>query len=171
LFGDYNPSGRLPLTFYASTKELPDFEDYSMKNRTYRYYKGQAIYPFGHGLSYTNFKYRKAKLSAKTIRPDESVTLQVRVKNTGRMDGAEVVQVYVRNPKDVDGPIKSLRQFARIEIPAGSSVNVPLELNYKSFECFDAATGRMKVQPGNYEILYGSSSDEKMLKRLTINVQ
>ena len=95
LFGDYNPSGRLPVTFYKSIDQLPDFEDYSMKGRTYRYMTETPLYPFGYGLSYTNFAYRNAKLSSGKITKDQSVTLTFDIANTGKMDGDEVAQIYI----------------------------------------------------------------------------
>lgn len=96
LFGDYNPSGRLPVTFYKSIDQLPDFEDYSMKGRTYRYMTETPLYPFGYGLSYTNFAYRNAKLSSGKIAKDQSVTLTFDIANTGKMDGDEVAQIYIK---------------------------------------------------------------------------
>jgi hypothetical protein len=113
LFGDYNPAGRLPLTFYASSDQLPDFEDYNMaKGRTYRYFRGKPMYPFGHGLSYTTFLYEKADLNKSGIKPTESLSLTIGLKNTGQRDGDEVVQVYVRNLQDPTGPLK---KTARIQ--------------------------------------------------------
>lgn len=96
LFGDYNPGGRLPITFYKDDSQLPDFEDYSMVGRTYRYFKGEPLYPFGHGLSYTTFKYGKPKYSSTRVKAGEPVKVTVPVKNTGKMDGDEVVMVYVK---------------------------------------------------------------------------
>ena len=116
LFGDYNPSGRLPVTFYKSIDQLPDFEDYSMKGRTYRYMTETPLYPFGYGLSYTSFAYRNAKLSFGKIAKGQSVTLTFDIANTGKTDGDEVAQVYIKNPNDPEGPIKTLKAFQRVHV-------------------------------------------------------
>jgi len=171
LFGDYNPAGRLPLTFYASNSDLPDFEDYNMNNRTYRYFKGKALFPFGYGLSYTAFDYGKAKADKKTLRIGEGLTLTIPLKNIGKRSGDEVVQVYLRNPGDKEGPIKTLRAFRRISIEAGQEENVLLKLPASTFEWFNPATNRMEILPGKYELLYGGTSDEKALQRLPVTLK
>jgi beta-glucosidase len=172
LFGDYNPAGRLPLTFYASSDDLPDFEDYDMsKGRTYRYFKGNPLFPFGHGLSYTTFEYEKAALSKSSIKKNESVSFSVSVKNTGARDGDEVVQVYVRNLQDPAGPLKSLRAFKRVTVKAGAAEQVRINLPSTTFEFFDPQSNTMAVKQGKYEVLYGGSSDEKALKTLAVEVQ
>lgn len=164
LFGDYNPAGRLPLTFYRSSADLPDFEDYDMsKGRTYRYFKGKPLYPFGHGLSYTTFEYENGSLNKLSLKVGESVKLSVNVKNTGRMDGDEVVQVYVRNPQDSEGPIKSLRAFERVFVKSGETETVHIDLPADTFEFFDRESGLLCIKPGTYEVLYGSSSDDEAL--------
>ncbi|MDR2026019.1 MAG: glycoside hydrolase family 3 C-terminal domain-containing protein, partial [Prevotellaceae bacterium] len=156
LFGDYNPAGRLPLTFYASSDQLPDFEDYNVATgRTYRYFKGAPLYPFGHGLSYTTFEYGAAKLGKNSIGRNESVSLNFDLKNTGELDGDEVIQIYIRNLQDAEGPIKSLRAFKRINIAAAATEAVSIQLTPKAFEFFDPQTDSMTVKPGVYEILYG----------------
>ncbi|MDR1594133.1 MAG: glycoside hydrolase family 3 C-terminal domain-containing protein [Prevotellaceae bacterium] len=171
LFGDYNPAGRLPLTFYASSEQLPDFEDYDMsKGRTYRYFKGEPLYPFGYGLSYTTFEYGTANLSKSSIKKKETVTLSFDLKNTGSLNGDEVVQVYIRNPQDAEGPIKSLRAFKRINVKAGASESVAIKLEPNSFEFFDPQTNKMTVKPSKYEILYGGSSDDAVLKSITVTI-
>ncbi len=171
LFGDYNPAGRLPLTFYASSDQLPDFEDYDMsKGRTYRYFKGKPLFPFGYGLSYTTFGYDKASLSKESINKGESVSLTIDLKNTGAKDGDEVIQVYVRNLQDPQGPIKSLRAFKRIHVKAGATESVKLELASTAFEFFDPQTEVMAIKPGSYEVLYGGSSADEALKPLSIQV-
>ena len=101
LFGDFNPSGKLPVTFYKSTDQLPDFEDYSMKNRTYRYMVEAPLFPFGYGLSYTTFDISKGRLNKKSISAGKDLNFKVNVKNTGKCDGAEVIQVYVRKVDDL----------------------------------------------------------------------
>jgi beta-glucosidase len=171
LFGDYNPAGRLPLTFYASSDQLPDFEDYDMsKGRTYRYFKGEPLYPFGYGLSYTTFEYGTANISKNSIKKNETVALKFDLKNTGSINGDEVVQVYIRNPQDAEGPIKSLRAFKRINIKAGATESISIQLEPNAFEFFDPQTNRVTVKPGKYEILYGGSSADTALKSIEITI-
>jgi beta-glucosidase len=169
LFGDYNPSGKLPITFYRNSNQLPDFEDYSMKGRTYRF-MSDPLFPFGFGLSYTTFSIGNAKLSKTSIKADESVELTIPVSNTGKRDGTEIVQVYVRKGNDADGPLKSLRGFQRVEVAAGKTGQAVIELPYKSFEFFDRSSGKMAVTPGEYEVWYGNSSDAKDLKLTMITI-
>ena len=166
LFGDYNPAGRLPVTFYASTDQLPDFQDYTMQNRTYRYFKGKPLYAFGYGLSYTTFSYGNAKTAGKP----QAMTLTVPVTNSGKIDGDEVVQVYVKALDDAGAPIKSLAGFARVNIPAGKTKTVKIELNKDAFSFYDEATDGLKFRPGRYRILYGGSSLDSDLKSLEINL-
>jgi beta-glucosidase len=164
LFGDYNPAGRLPVTFYTSVSQLPDFEDYNMnKGRTYRYFRGKPLYPFGYGLSYTSFTYGKLQVPAKA-HAGKPVTLSVSVKNNGTQDGDEVVQVYIRNLLDPDGPLKSLRAFRRVPIKAGKTEKVIFELAPESFQFYDPISKSMQVKPGTYEILCGGSSDDNSLQ-------
>ena len=160
LFGDVNPSGKLPVTFYQSTEQLPDYEDYSMKGRTYRYFS-DPLFAFGYGQSYTQFEIGEAKLAS-------GQTLTVPVTNTGRRDGTEVVQVYIRDLADTDGPLKSLRAFQRVDVKAGQTVNAELSLPDSAFEFFDPTTNTMRVKNGQFEILYGTSSRDQDLRRLTI---
>ena len=169
LFGDYNPSGKLPITFYKSIKQLPDYEDYSMKGRTYRY-MSDPLFPFGFGLSYTTFSVGNATCSKTTILANETVKLTIPVKNTGKRNGAEVVQVYVHKVNDTDGPIKTLRGFQRISIPAGETHNVEIKLSPSAFEFYDRGKGEMSVVPGEYEVFYGTSSDAKDLKMLKVTL-
>jgi len=169
LFGDYNPAGRLPLTLYASSDDLPDFEDYDMsKGRTYRYFKGKPLFPFGYGLSYTTFEYEKAALSKSSIKKNQSVSFSVSVKNSGARDGNEVVQVYVRNLQDAAGPLKSLRAF---KVKAGAAEQVTIDMPSTAFEFFDPKTNTMAVNAGKYEVLYGGSSCDEALKTLEIQVK
>ena len=165
LFGDYNPSGKLPVTFYKSSEQLPPYEDYSMKGRTYRYFD-DALFPFGYGLSYTSFEIKNEKLEMKD---DGNGTLTVEVANVGKRRGAEVVQLYIRNLQDVEGPLKSLRAFQYTgEIEPGKQSVVTLQLTPKSFEFWDPETNTMRVKPGQYEILVGNSSNNKDLKKVTV---
>ncbi len=170
LFGDYNPSGKLPVTFYKNSDSLGDFEDYSMKGRTYRF-MDDALFPFGYGLSYTTFKIGDGRLSKTVIKPDESVQLTIPVKNIGSLDGVEVVQVYVRKVNDIDGPLKTLRNFKRVAIAAGKTQQVTIELANSAFEFYDWNQRKMIVAPGEYEVYYGSSSDAKDLKMGKVTIQ
>ena len=154
--------GKLPVTFYKSTQQLPDFEDYSMKNRTYRYFE-DALYPFGYGLSYTSFEIGTAKLQTLT---NNSITLQIPVTNTGKREGTELVQVYLRRDDDIEGPSKTLRSFAHITLKAGETKKAILKLNRNQFECWDASTNTMRVIPGKYTIFYGNSSKKEDLKQI-----
>ena len=165
LFGDVNPSGKLSVTFYKNTEQLPDYEDYSMRGRTYRYFN-DALYPFGYGLSYTTFSLGEGKLS-KT--GDKSYTLTVPVTNVGKRDGDEIVQLYIRDLQDKEGPLKSLRAFQRVSVKAGQTVEAKLELTPKSFEFFDPETNTMRIKPGSYELLYGNSSADGSLKKIKVN--
>lgn len=163
LLGQYNPCGKLPVTFYRSVSDLPDFLDYRMAGRTYRYFKGTPLYPFGYGLSYTTFS------TGKPVWQNGKVRLQVR--NTGGMDGTEVVQVYVRRVGDAGGPAKTLRAFQRVSVKAGATRTVTIDLPRDRFECWDSATNTMRVVPGKYEVMVGTSSDDRQLKKMTVNVK
>ena len=172
LFGDYNPSGKLSVTFYKNDGQLPDYEDYSMKGRTYRYFN-DPLFAFGYGLSYTDFVIEGGKLNIEngvfSLR-SSALNLQCNVSNTGKRDGAETVQVYIRNLADKEGPLKSLRAFKRVNVKAGQTATVTLPLDKKSFEFWDAETNTMRTKPGTYEILYGNSSRDADLKKLTVSV-
>lgn len=170
LFGDYNPAGKLPVTFYKDTTQLADFEDYSMKGRTYRYMSG-PLFQFGFGLSYTTFSIGNAQLSKTEISNNESIELSIPVTNTGKRNGTEIVQVYVRKPGDSDGVLKTLRGFKRIDVAAGKTAMANLMLPSAAFEFFDNMQGKMSVTPGAYELLYGNSSAEKDLKVVKISIK
>lgn len=169
LFGDYNPSGKLPVTFYKDSEKLGDFEDYSMKGRTYRY-TSDYLFPFGFGLSYTDFLIGNAKPDKTVLNANDAINLSISVLNKGKSKGTEIVQIYIRKLNDIDGPLKTLRAYRRVEIPAGVSQNVTIKLDYSSFEFFDWSQRKMVVTPGEYEIHYGNSSDNKDLKILKINI-
>lgn len=170
LFGDYNPGGKLPVSFYKNSDKLGDFEDYSMTDRTYRY-TNEALFPFGFGLSYTSFEIGTASFSKTSIQTNESVQLNIPVKNTGKRDGTEIVQVYIRKMNDADGPLKTLKGYQRIELAAGKTQTASIELNPSAFEFYDRIQGQMAVTPGDYEVFYGSSSDVKDLKSFKITIQ
>jgi beta-glucosidase len=169
LFGDYNPSGKLPVTFYRNSQQLPDFEDYSMKGRTYRF-MSDPLFPFGYGLSYTTFSVGTAGLNSSSVKADEPLRLTIPVSNTGKRDGTEIVQVYVHKVNDADGPLKSLKGFQRVDVAAGKTGQAVISLPYTSFEFFDRASGKMTVTAGEYEIYYGNSSADKDLKMTRITI-
>lgn len=171
IFGDYNPSGKLPVTFYASTKDLPDFLDYSMENRTYRYFRGTPEFPFGFGLSYTSFAYGDGKLSKASMKKNGKVTLTVPVTNTGSREGEEIVQVYVKALDYPDAPIKSLKGFAKLKLAAGQTGKASVTLDGEAFQYYDETIDELSVFPGRYKILYGSSSLDKDLKSLDFVVK
>lgn len=157
LFGDYNPSGKLPVTFYKDVSQLPDAEDYNAEGHTYRYFRGEPLWPFGFGLSYTQFAYGDASVKGGNI--------VIPLTNTGSIDGTEVVQLYVRRPDDSEGPVKTLRGFSRVNVPAGKTVKVKIPLTEETFTWWDGKD--MNPLPGSYELLYGGSSAE--LKSMPYN--
>ena len=171
LFGNYNPAGRLPVTFYKNINQLPDFENYDMLGHTYRYMEEKPLFPFGYGLSYTTFEYDKLHLDKKVFKSGENLNLSVRVTNTGQMDGEEVIQVYLKKLGDKDGPNKTLRAFKRIHIPKGQSVNVSFDLGNKQLEWWDESSNTVKVCAGKYNILVGNSSRDECLEVSQISIQ
>ena len=158
LFGDYNPSGKLPVTFYRDDSQLPPFDDYNMAGRTYRYFNGKPLFPFGYGLSFTHFSIDNPTYN------DASKMISVAVTNDGKCDGVETVQVYVKKKSDVDGPLKTLRAFSRVALAAGETKTVTIDLPRESFELWDCETNTMRVVPGDYQIFVGNSSDVQDLK-------
>jgi beta-glucosidase len=161
LFGDANPSGRLPVTFYRSTDDLPAFTNYSMANRTYRYFSGQPLFAFGHGLSYTRFRYESVELNQGLAHFKDTVRVALRVVNAGGRDGAEVVQVYYRALKpSVPQASKALCGFQRVEVAKGASERVEIEIPVERFRYWDVAASRYVVEPGAYELMIGPASDE-----------
>ncbi|MCR4602637.1 MAG: glycoside hydrolase family 3 C-terminal domain-containing protein [Prevotella sp.] len=167
LYGDVNPSGKLPVTFYRSDAQLPDYEDYSMKGRTYRYFN-DPLFAFGYGQSYTSFELSNGRIDR--LDASKGFQVSVDVANTGRRDGTEVVQLYLRDPQDAEGPLKSLRAFQRVDVKAGQTKTAVLQLPSQSFEFFDAETNTMRVKPGRYELYYGNSSRPEDLKKLDIEL-
>lgn len=171
LFGKYNPSGRLPVTFYKDTLQLPDFENYDMAGRTYRYMKEEPLFSFGYGLSYSVFEYGKPKVDKKTVKAGEKITLTIPVTNKSKVDGDEIVQLYLKKQNDLEGPSKTLRSFKRINIPAGKTINVVFELSDKQFEWWNENSQSVDIHPGNYELLVGKSSEIEDLKSINIILQ
>lgn len=166
LFGDYNPAGRLPVTFYKSDDDLPGFSDYSMKGRTYRYFKGEALYPFGYGLSYTTFKYDQLKIPA-GIAIGKNLAVTVKVTNTGKINGEEVVQLYVSNQnKSILSPIRALKGFRRIALKAGESKIITFKLTAADLS-FVNEKGELKQSKGNLNISVGGGQPD--VKNKTIS--
>ncbi|MBO9202597.1 MULTISPECIES: xylan 1,4-beta-xylosidase [Niastella] len=170
LFGDYNPSGKLPVTFYRDTTQLADFEDYSLKGRTYRF-MSDPLFQFGFGLSYSSFSIGSAQLNKTIISNTETIDISIPVTNTSKRNGTEVVQVYVRKTGDSDGPLKTLRGFKRIEVPAGKTAIALINLPPATFEFYDTSYGKMTVATGEYELLYGNSSSDKDLKMIKVSIK
>jgi beta-glucosidase len=170
LFGDVSPSGRLPITFYSSNNKLPDFQDYSMQGRTYRYFAGTPLYPFGHGLSYSQFSYSQLKADA-TLSGDKTFGLSARIKNTGTRPATEVVQLYVRptqpGPQDA---LKQLRGMNSVYLLPGEEKTLQFNLTgLNDFAIYDPTKRNFVVKPGEYELQLGSSSADIRLRK-TIRV-
>lgn len=168
LFGEYNPAGRLPVTFYKNVDQLPDFEDYNMTGRTYRYFQGQPLFPFGYGLSYTTFAYSPIKAEKAVINRNEPYRFSLEVRNEGSRDGESVVQVYLRRKADDDGPIKALRGFRRIAVKAGETIPVAFELGEKQLQWWDTETNTLRIVPGQYELMVGQSSEAPVVATFEI---
>jgi beta-glucosidase len=165
LFGEINPSGHLPLTFYKATSDLPDFSDYSMANRTYRYFSGTPLYAFGHGLCYTNFDYKSGKLKSKKIDSKNTIKVTFTVKNSGKRDGDDVAQVYFRHvDSSVPQPKLALCGFTRLSLKHSKSQKVTIEIPAERLRYWDTEKKQYLVEPGKYEILVGAASDDIRLK-------
>ena len=167
LFGDVNPGGKLPETFYASTEQLPPFADYDLINnpRTYMYFEKPIMYPFGHGLSYTKFEYSNLKLNSDKMRVDEKLEISCDIKNTGKYTGDEVVQIYFRDIEaSVKVPIRQLKKFERITLKPGEKKTIRFSLSASELSFYDIETNDFIVEPGEFEIQIGSSSQDIRLK-------
>jgi beta-glucosidase len=167
LFGDVNPGGKLPETFYASTQQLPPFSDYDLINhpRTYMYFDQPVLFPFGHGLSYTQFTYSNLTLNSDKIKKDGAVEIQFTVQNTGQLKGDEVAQVYVHNvDASIKVPINQLKRFQRITLTAGESKTLSFKIPASEFSFYDIKTNDFKTEQGQWEIQVGSSSKDIRLK-------
>ena len=163
LYGDYNPTGRLPITFYRSTDQLPDYESYEMKGRTYRYLKEAPLWYFGYGLSYTTVRYGVPTYNNNVV----SVSLT----NTGKRSTEEVVQVYLNKQGDTDGPRATLRAYQRVVVPAGATVKAEIPLPRNSFEWWNPNTNTMNVTAGQYNVMVGSSSNPADLQTISVNLK
>jgi beta-glucosidase len=156
LAGDNNPGGRLPLTFYSSLTQLPSFNDYAMKSRTYRYFSDKPLYPFGFGLSYTTFAYSGLKLPSSSIKAGDPVTIEGDVKNTGPAAGDEVVELYLTQPKASETPIRVLAGFTRVHLGPGKSTHVGFKIDPRSIAQVDSNGTRM-ILPGDYTVSLGGA--------------
>ena len=165
LFGDVNPSGKLPVTFYKNTQQLPDFEEYKMAGRTYRYMKEQPLFSFGYGLSYTTFEFGTPKYNAK------KGVVTVEVTNTGKRDGDEVVQVYIKRIADTEGPNKTLKAFKRVNLKAGEKKVISIDFKRGNFEGWDPEYNVMRVVAGKYQMMVGNSSRDCDLKTIEVKVK
>lgn len=161
LFGDYNPGGRLPLTYYNSLDELPAFDDYSVQNRTYQYFQGKPLYEFGYGLSYTKFNYKRKGV----MTSDDAVNITFNISNTGKYDGDEVAQVYVQYPETgTYMPLKQLRGFSRVHLNKGKSKDVTISVPKKDLRYWDEKSRKFVTPKGKYVFLVGSSSEDIRIK-------
>ena len=160
LAGDNNPAGRLPVTFYSSLSQIPAFDDYSMKGRTYRYFSDKPLYGFGFGLSYTNFAYSSLAVSASNINAGDPVTVECDVKNTGSAAGDEVVELYLTQPKAFETPLRVLAGFTRVHLDPGQSTHVGLTIDLRSIAQVDAKGVRM-ILPGEYTVWLGGAQPDE----------
>ncbi|MBD3194978.1 MAG: glycoside hydrolase family 3 protein [Candidatus Lokiarchaeota archaeon] len=172
LFGDFNPAGKLPITFYKSVDQLPDYDNYSMINRTYRYYKGQILFPFGFGLSYTEFTFKNLELSSESISEEGSLSVSCEICNTGKYDGEEVIELYLsRSDIPYQNPIRELKRFKRIYLERGKSRRVKFRLNSNDFHTINMdgsgvlESGKVKIAIGNGQPTF---TDKKLIGTIKI---
>ena len=165
LFGRFNPSGRLPVTFYESINDLPAFDDYSMKGRTYKYFEGTPVYAFGYGLSYSSFTYSKAVVNSPELSEKDTIVMRVNIENNGNFNGDEVVQVYIKQPSEISKqPIKTLIAFERVHFIKGETKDIKFAIPVSRLRHYDLNINDYSVAKGKYELLIGSSSDDIRLK-------
>lgn len=171
IFGDYNPAGRLPVTFYTSVDQLPPFTDYNMKGKTYRYFDGKPLFPFAYGLSYTIFKYEKPRIENNRIRAGESVKIFVDITNTGKIKGEEVVQLYIKdNESTSPRPKKALKGFKRIEINPGQTITEMFEITPGMLSFYDPGAEDYIIEPGEFTVMLGGSSRDEDLQKISLLV-
>jgi beta-glucosidase len=174
LFGDYNPAGRLPVTYYKSVTQLPEFEDYRMAGRTYRYFAGEPLFSFGHGLSYTRFAYGQLE-APKEVKAGGTIVISVAVTNTGKVAGDEVAQLYVKHARaSAPVPIRSLQGFKRVHLNPGQTQTVSFTLTPRQISLIDNQWRRI-VEPGEIEIQTGggqigarASSSQSLTARVKV---
>jgi beta-glucosidase len=159
LSGKNNPAGRLPVTFYTGVEQLPPFGDYAMNNRTYRYFRGTPLYPFGYGLSYTTFSYSDLTLPKNAIKAGDPLVVEVTVTNSGKRDGDEVAQVYLSFPNVAGAPLRALRAFKRIHLKAGEAQKLRLELNERDLSIVSEA-GEPIIAEGQYSVSVGGGQPD-----------
>lgn len=170
LFGESSPAGRLPVTFYRSTADLPDYDDYSMQQRSYRYFDGEVQYPFGYGLSYTTFTQDWAEKPPATLTAKDSISFSLKLKNTGPMDGDEVVQVYLQYPAAERMPVKELKAFQRVPLSKGKETTVRFKIPVEELKKWDLSTHQWKLYPGVYQVSIGKNARDIVLSTaITIN--
>ncbi|HEY6899228.1 MAG TPA: glycoside hydrolase family 3 C-terminal domain-containing protein, partial [Puia sp.] len=164
IFGKASPSGHLPVTFYRNLGDLPNYNDYGMKGRTYRYYNGPVQYPFGYGLSYTSFGYSWLQQPKKSYTVKDSLTFSITVDNKGQMDGDEVVQAYIEYPSVERMPVRELKSFRRVSVSAHNGRPVTFSIPMSELQKWDLATGKWKLYKGDYQLVLGSHSRDEKLK-------
>ena len=163
LTGQFSPSGRLPISFYNTLNDLPAYTNYAMKGRTYRYYQGPIQYPFGFGLSYTSFAYQIVSLPKSQYQLHDTIAIEIAVKNTGKMDGAEIVQGYIEYPNLERMPLKELKYFKRIDIAKGKSKRIKLGIPIVELEKWDLEKRDWKLYPGKYKLILGSNARDAIV--------
>ncbi len=164
LYGDISPSGKLPLTFYKSVKDLPDFTDYNMKGRTYRYFTKEVAYPFGFGLSYSTFNYTWKQKPNDSYKAEKNISFVVNVKNTGDYDADDVVQIYIQYPDMERMPIKELKAFKRTSLKSGTSSDIEFSIHTKDLEKWDLAKSKWKLYKGDYKVLVSKNASDPVLE-------
>lgn len=170
LFGDYNPGGKLSTTWYREIEDLPDFHDYNIRHgRTYMYFNGSPLYPFGHGLSYTEFQYSRLRISDHTLRPRGKVTLSLEVTNIGHRGGDEIVQLYIHVTAEtgrIIRPMKQLVNFNRVHLMPGETKTISFDLTYeeRALRYWDETRYEFVLEPGAVDVMIGASSMEIRLR-------
>lgn len=164
LFGKVSPSGHLPVTFYKSLNDVPDYQNYAMKGRTYRYFGGPVQYPFGFGMSYTSFEYQSQAAPAKLYRLKDTVGVSVNVKNTGKIDGDEVVQAYIEYPNIERMPLKELKGFKRVSVGTGGSQSITIKIPVSDLQKWDMKKHQWHLYAGEYKLVLGDNSADEKLK-------
>ena len=171
LYGLHSPQGKLPVTFYRHTEQLPDFEDYAMRGHTYRYFTGSPLFAFGHGLSYTTFELGEVSADRSQLSVGESMQLTVSLYNRGEVAATEVLQLYLERLANDEGPQQTLRKFSHVSLQPGEGKQVTLDLSYDDFAWFNAATNRMTPLKGSYLVRVGGSSDKTLHRTLRVEIR